>query len=60
MEETGMATTGDVSHLWTRGEKRPPPKILLVEDNPAEVYLLRKGFTTGPLPVSLHSVTSVR
>jgi two-component system, chemotaxis family, response regulator Rcp1 len=31
-----------------------------VEDNPAEIYLLRKGFVTGPLPVALHSVPSVR
>jgi len=55
-----MATTGDVSRLRTWGEKRPPPEILLVEDSPAEIYLLRKGFDTGPLPVSLHSVPSVR
>jgi hypothetical protein len=31
-----------------------------VEDNPPEIYLLKKGFETGPLPVSLHSVTSLR
>src|SRR5215210_4220539 len=54
-----MATRGDVSCLRTPGEKRPPPEILLVEDNPAEIYLLRKGFDTGPLPVALHSVPSV-
>jgi two-component system, chemotaxis family, response regulator Rcp1 len=55
-----MATTGDMSRLRTPGEKRPPPEILLVEDSPGEIYLLRKGFETGPLPVSLHSVPSVR
>jgi chemotaxis family two-component system response regulator Rcp1 len=38
---------------------RPPPEILLVEDEPAEIYLLREAFTTGPLSVHLHSVTSV-
>jgi CheY-like chemotaxis protein len=55
-----MATTGDVSRLRTPGKERPPPEILLVEDSPPEIYLLRKGFATGPLPVSLHSVPSVR
>ena len=55
-----MTTTGDVSHLCTPGEERPPPEILLVEDEPAEIYLLRKGFATSPLPVSLHNVPSVR
>ena len=54
-----MATTGDGSCLPTPREKRPPPEILLVEDSPAEIYLLRKGFDTGPLPVALHSVPSV-
>jgi CheY-like chemotaxis protein len=33
---------------------------LLVEDGPDELYLLRKGFDTGPLPVVLHDVPSVR
>jgi len=42
-----------------RRDSRPPPEILLVEESPAEIYLLRKGFATGPLPVSLHSVPSV-
>src|SRR5688572_26816607 len=60
MKKICMATTGDVSRLPTAGEKRPPPEILLVEDSPAEIYLLRKGFATGPLPVNLHNVTSVR
>jgi chemotaxis family two-component system response regulator Rcp1 len=59
VEEIYMATTGDMSRLRTLGEQRPPPEILLVEDYPPEVYLLRKGFDTGPLPVSLHSVPSV-
>src|SRR5215207_9355461 len=54
-----MATTSDASRLPTPWEKRPPPEILLVEDEPAELYLLRKGFDTGPLPVALHSVPSV-
>jgi chemotaxis family two-component system response regulator Rcp1 len=54
-----MATTSDASRLPTPREKRPPPEILLVEDEPAELYLLRKGFDTGPLPVALHSVPSV-
>jgi CheY-like chemotaxis protein len=58
-EKTGMATTGDMSHLRTPPEKRPPPGILLVEDSPTEIYLLRKGFATGPLPVVLHDVPSV-
>jgi CheY-like chemotaxis protein len=55
-----MATIGDGSRLPPPGEKRPPPEILLVEDGPDELYLLRKGFDTGPLPVALHSVPSVR
>jgi two-component system, chemotaxis family, response regulator Rcp1 len=59
MKKICMATTGDVSRLLTPGEKRPPPEILLVEDNPPEIYLLRKGFDTGPWPVTLHSVPSV-
>src|SRR5215208_2740355 len=54
-----MATTGYMSHLRTPREKRPPPEVLLVEDGPGEIYLLRKGFDTGPLPVALHSVPSV-
>jgi CheY-like chemotaxis protein len=36
------------------------PDILVVEDEPAESYLLKKGFATGPRAVHLHSVTSVR
>src|SRR5688500_2023163 len=56
---TCMATTGDGSRLPPPGEERSPPEILLVEDRPDEIYLLRKGFTTGPLPVALHSVPSV-
>ena len=40
-------------------EPRPPADILLVEDEPAEVYLLREAFATGPLPVHVHSVPSV-
>jgi CheY-like chemotaxis protein len=35
------------------------PEILVVEDDPAEVYLLQEGFTTGPRAIHLHSVTSV-
>lgn len=54
-----MATTDFMSYLHTLGEKRPSPEILLVEDSPAEIYLLRKGFTIGSLPVALHSVPSV-
>jgi two-component system, chemotaxis family, response regulator Rcp1 len=54
-----MATTGEVSRVRTLGKERPPPEILLVEDSPAEIYLLRKGFETGPLPVSLHNIPSV-
>ena len=54
-----MATTGYMSHLRTPREKRPPPEVLLVEDGPGEIYLIRKGFNTGPLPVALHSVPSV-
>jgi two-component system, chemotaxis family, response regulator Rcp1 len=54
-----MSTTSYVSHICTPGEERPPPDILLVEDEPAEIYLLRKGFDTGPLPVALHTVPSV-
>jgi CheY-like chemotaxis protein len=59
VEKTYMVTTNDVSHLRTPGGERPPPDILLVEDEPTENYLLRKGFTTGPLPVSLPSVPSM-
>ena len=55
-----MATTGGVSRLRTPGGERPLPEILLVEDGPDELYLLRKGFDTGPLPVVLHDVPSVR
>jgi CheY-like chemotaxis protein len=40
-------------------DARLPPDILLVEDEPSEVCLLREAFTTGPLPVHMHSVTSV-
>ena len=54
-----MATTSDVSHLRTPRGEGSPPEILLVEDEPAEIYLLRKGFDTAPLPVALHSVPSV-
>ena len=36
-----------------------PPDILLVEDDPAEVCLLKEAFATGPLPVHVHRVTSV-
>jgi len=35
------------------------PDILVVEDDPAELYLLRHGFATGPRPISLYSVPSV-
>jgi CheY-like chemotaxis protein len=59
VEKICMATVSDVSRLRTPGEKRPPPEILLVEDSPAEIYLLRKGFDTGSLPVVLHDVPSV-
>jgi chemotaxis family two-component system response regulator Rcp1 len=54
-----MVTTSEVSRLPSLEEKRPPPDILLVEDEPDEIYLLRKGFDTGPLPVALHNVPSV-
>jgi chemotaxis family two-component system response regulator Rcp1 len=59
VEDTCMVTTSDVSHLRTPRGDGSPPEILLVEDNPAEIYLLRKGFDTGPLLVSLHNVPSV-
>jgi two-component system, chemotaxis family, response regulator Rcp1 len=55
-----MVTTSDRSRLRTPRGEGSPPDILLVEDMPAELYLLRKGFDTGPLPVALHSVPSVR
>jgi CheY-like chemotaxis protein len=48
-----------VSPLRRPGALHLPPQSLLVEDNPAELYLLRKAFTTGPLPVHLHDVTGV-
>jgi CheY-like chemotaxis protein len=35
------------------------PDILVVEDEPAELYLLRHGFATGPRAIHLHSVTNV-
>jgi CheY-like chemotaxis protein len=35
------------------------PDILVVEDEPAELYLLREAFSTGPRPVHFHSVTNV-
>jgi CheY-like chemotaxis protein len=40
-------------------EPHSPPAILLVEDDPAEVYLLREAFATGPRAVHVHSVPSV-
>lgn len=40
-------------------EPHSPPDILLVEDDPAEVYLLREAFATGPFPVHVHSVPNV-
>ncbi len=30
------------------------PDLLLVEDEPAEIYLLKKAFASGPLPVHVH------
>src|SRR5262245_25609139 len=35
------------------------PHLLLVEDEPAEISLLQKGLTAGPVPVHLHTVHSV-
>ena len=35
------------------------PDILVVEDEPAEFYLLREAFSSGPRSVHFHSVTSV-
>jgi CheY-like chemotaxis protein len=35
------------------------PEILVVEEEPAEIYLLRKAFTAGPRSVHLHSVPRV-
>src|SRR5215207_3237056 len=58
-EKMGMVSRGDGRKHDTVIEERAPPEILLVEDEPAELYLLRKGFDTGPLPVALHSVPSV-
>jgi two-component system, chemotaxis family, response regulator Rcp1 len=60
VEKIGMITTSAVSRLRTQGEEIPPPDILLVEDEAAEIYLLKKGFATSPLPVSLHTTTSVK
>jgi chemotaxis family two-component system response regulator Rcp1 len=37
----------------------PPADILLVEDQPAEIALLREAFTADPLPVHLHVVPGV-
>ena len=37
-----------------------PPAILLVEDEPAEVYLLKKAFASGPCSVHVQSVPSVK
>ena len=35
------------------------PDILVVEDEPAELYLLHKAFTTGPRAVHVHSVPTI-
>lgn len=40
-------------------DTRPPPEVLLVEDEPAEVCLVREAFATGPRAVHLHSVPQV-
>ena len=34
------------------------PDLLLVEDEPAEIYLLEKAFASGPLPVHVHVATT--
>src|SRR4051812_4583750 len=34
------------------------PDLLLVEDEPAEIYLLENAFASGPLPVHVHVATT--
>lgn len=53
VDKTPMDVPGNGSTLHS-------PHILLVEDGPDELYLLSKAFTTGPFPVHLHSVPSVK
>lgn len=54
-----MDSTLDRSAPGRPEDARPLPDILLVEDEPAEIYLFRHGCATSPQPVALHSVTSV-
>ena len=47
-----------MSSLWQK-DPHAVPDILVVEDEPTEIYLLREAFTTGHRAVHVHSVPSV-